>query len=311
MESLFQIDTDAISNAFKVDDSIYNMSMPDFAALIDPDDISAAFDPSMFDSMDSSVFNPDSFGDISSAFGENGMDFDIGSIDADTLKKLVSDSLTDEVKASISEVLYGLKEYMSSEEVSAQLSKDIRQLITDSMHVNISQDRVLKEVNKLEARYLEYIKKNGIEDTTAESVFKFLLTDEARKQISDSAKELMKDAVTFDISKEQLWSIFKKDVVDGYAEYAKQNGYQNIDGILDKVINNMINSLKEQFTANIQNAMNKMMESIMGNMQQAMEAVMTQMMSSMTDAMMNAMQLMGNNMAAALGSMGMGTDTDD
>ena len=38
---------------------------------------------------------------------------------------------------------------------------------------------------------------------------------------------------------------------------------------------------------------------------------MTQMMSSMTDAMMNAMQLMGNNMAAALGSMGMGTDTDD
>lgn len=311
MESLFQIDTDAISNAFKVDDSIYNMSMPDFAALINPDDISAAFDPSMFDSMDSSVFNPDSFGDISSAFGENGMDFDIGSIDADTLKKLVSDSLTDEVKASISEVLYGFKEYMSSDEVSAQLSKDIRQLITDSMHVNISQDRVLKEVNKLEARYLEYIKKNGIEDTTAESVFKFLLTDEARKQISDSAKELMKDAVTFDISKEQLWSIFKKDVVDGYAEYAKQNGYQNIDGILDKVINNMINSLKGQFTANIQNAMNKMMESIMGNMQQAMEAVMTQMMSSMTDAMMNAMQLMGNNMAAALGSMGMGTDTDD
>ena len=311
MESLFQIDTDAISNAFKVDDSIYNMSMPDFAALINPDDISAAFDPSMFDSMDSSVFNPDSFGDISSVFGENDMDFDIGSIDADTLKKLISDSLTDEVKASISEVLYGFKEYMSSDEVSAQLSKDIRQLITDSMHVNISQDRVLKEVNKLEARYLEYIKKNGIEDTTAESVFKFLLTDEARKQISDSAKELMKDAVTFDISKEQLWSIFKKDVVDGYAEYAKQNGYQNIDGILDKVINNMINSLKEQFTANIQNAMNKMMESIMGNMQQAMETVMTQMMSSMTDAMMNAMQLMGNNMAAVLGSMGMGTDTDD
>ena len=311
MESLFQIDTDAISNVFKVDDSIYNMSMPDFAALINPDDISAAFDPSMFDSMDSSVFNPDSFGDISSAFWENGMDFDIGSIDADTLKKLVSDSLTDEVKASISEVLYGFKEYMSSEEVSAQLSKDIRQLITDSMHVNISQDRVLKEVNKLEARYLEYIKKNGIEDTTAESVFKFLLTDEARNQISDSAKELMNDAVTFDISKEQLWSIFKKDVVDGYAEYARQNGYQNIDGILDKVINNMMNSLQEQFAANIQNAMNKMMESIMGNMQQAMEAVMTQMMSSMTDAMMNTMRLMGNNMAAALGSMGMGTDTDD
>lgn len=70
MESLFQIDTDAISNAFKVDDSIYDMSMPDFAALINPDDISAAFDPSMFDSMDSSVFNPDSFGDISSAFRE-------------------------------------------------------------------------------------------------------------------------------------------------------------------------------------------------------------------------------------------------
>ena len=41
------------------------------------------------------MFIPDSFGDISSAFGENGMDFDIGSIDADTLKKLVSDSLTD------------------------------------------------------------------------------------------------------------------------------------------------------------------------------------------------------------------------
>ena len=27
------------------------------------------------------------------------MDFDIGSIDADTLKKLISDSLTDEVKS--------------------------------------------------------------------------------------------------------------------------------------------------------------------------------------------------------------------
>lgn len=317
MESLFQIDADAMSNAFKIDDSIYNMDMSDISSLINPDDISAAFDPSMFenmdssmfDSMDSSMFNPDSFGDISSILGEDG--FDIGSIDADTIKKLVADSLTDEVKADISDMLAGFKEYMLSDEVSEKLNKDIKQLIIDSIHVNISQDRVLQEVNKLEEKYMEYIKKNGIEDTTAESVFKFLLTDEARSQISESAKGLIGNAVTFEVSKEQLWNIFKQDVVDGYAKYAAQNGYQNIDGILDKMLTNMINSIQDQITTNIQNSMNRMMESIMGNMQQAMESVMTQMMSSMTDAMMNAMQLMGTNMADALGSMSMGADSGD
>lgn len=154
---------------------------------------------------------------------------------------------------------------------------------------------MLQEVNKLEEKYFEYVKNNGIEDTSADSVFKFLLTDEARQQITASAKDIMSDAVVIDISYEQLWNIFQRDVADGFVEYAKQNGYPDVDGILDKIITNMINSLQEQITAGIEASMNKMMSSITLNMQQAMEQVMTQMMSSMTEAMVNAMQLMGNN----------------
>lgn len=322
MESLFEIDADAMSNAFKVDDSIYNMDMSDISSLINTADISAAFAPSMFedidyssmfDSIDSSMFNPGSFDDISSIIGNIGdsnQGLDMSGIDEEYIKKLISDSLTDEVKADISNMLEGFKEYMLSDELSAQLSKDIRQLIIDSTQVNISQDRVLQEVNKLEEKYMEYVKNNGIEDTTAASVFKFLLTSDARKQISASAKDLVGNAVTFEVSKEQLWNIFSQDIVDAYAVYATQNGYQNIDGILDKIITNMMNSVQEQIVTSIQNSMNEMFESITANMQQAMESVMTQMMTSMTDAMMNAMQLMGNNMADALSLAGSGFNFD-
>ena len=312
MESLFQIDTDAMSNAFKVDDSIYNMDMSDISSLINLDDISAGFDASMFDSdaFDSSMFDDISFGDMSDIMGDGSFDFDMGSMDADTIKKFISDSLNDEVKADINSMLSGFKEYILSDEVSAKLGADIKQLITDSVQVNISQDRVLQEVNKLEEKYFEYVKNNGIEDTSADSVFKFLLTDEARQQITASAKDIMSDAVVIDISYEQLWNIFQRDVADGFVEYAKQNGYPDVDGILDKVITNMINSLQEQITAGIEASMNKMMSSITLNMQQAMEQVMTQMMSSMTEAMVNAMQLMGNNMTNAFGFTGTGADMD-
>lgn len=310
MESLFQIDADAMSNAFKVDDSIYNMDMSDISSLINLDDISAGFDASMFDSdaFDSSMFDDISFGDMSDIMGDGS--FDMGSMDADTIKKFITDSLNDEVKADINSMLSGFKEYILSDGVSAKLGADIKQLITDSVQVNISQDRVLQEVNKLEEKYFEYVKNNGIEDTSADSVFKFLLTDEARQQITASAKDIMSDAVVIDISYEQLWNIFQRDVADGFVEYAKQNGYPDVDGILDKVITNMINSLQEQITAGIEASMNKMMSSITLNMQQAMEQVMTQMMSSMTEAMVNAMQLMGNNMTNAFGLAGTGSDMD-
>ena len=310
MESLFQIDADAMSNAFKVDDSIYNMDMSDISSLINLDDISAGFDASMFDSdaFDSSMFDDISFGDMSDIMGDGS--FDMGSMDADTIKKFITDSLNDEVKADINSMLSGFKEYILSDGVSAKLGADIKQLITDSVQVNISQDRVLQEVNKLEEKYFEYVKNNGIEDTSADSVFKFLLTDEARQQITASAKDIMSDAVVIDISYEQLWNIFQRDVADGFVEYAKQNGYPDVDGILDKVITNMINSLQEQITAGIEASMNKMMSSITLNMQQAMEQVMTQMMSSMTEAMVNAMQLMGNNMTNAFGFTGTGADMD-
>lgn len=310
MESLFQIDADAMSNAFKVDDSIYNMDMSDISSLINLDDISAGFDASMFDSdaFDSSMFDDISFGDMSDIMGDGS--FDMGSMDADTIKKFITDSLNDEVKADINSMLSGFKEYILSDGVSAKLGADIKQLITDSVQVNISQDRVLQEVNKLEEKYFEYVKNNGIEDTSADSVFKFLLTDEARQQITASAKDIMSDAVVIDISYEQLWNIFQRDVADGFVEYAKQNGYPDVDGILDKVITNMINSLQEQITAGIEASMNKMMSSITLNMQQAMEQVMTQMMSSMTEAMVNAMQLMGNNMTNAFGFTGTGSDMD-
>lgn len=302
MESLFQIDADAMSNAFKVDDSIYNMDMSDISSLINLDDISAGFDASMFDDI--------SFGDMSDIMGDGSFDFDMGSMDADAIKKFISDSLNDEVKADINSMLSGFKEYILSDGVSAKLGADIKQLITDSVKVNVSQDRVLQEVNKLEEKYFEYVKNNGIEDTSADSVFKFLLTDEARQQITASAKDIMSDAVVIDISYEQLWNIFQRDVADGFVEYAKQNGYPDVDGILDKVITNMINSLQEQITAGIEASMNKMMSSITLNMQQAMEQVMTQMMSSMTEAMVNAMQLMGNNMTNAFGFTGTGADMD-
>lgn len=306
MESLFQIDVDALNNAFKVDDSVYNMDMSDISSLINVDDIAMYIDPSMFDSFDASMFEPDRFGDISSVIGDGGMDFDMSSIDAQALKQIVAEGLTDEVKKDISDMIKGFQEYVLSDEASKKLSEDIWQLIIDSVHINISRDRVLQEVNKLEEKYFEYIKQNGIEDTSAQSVFLFMQTEEARHQIADSAKELIANALTFEISNEQLWDIFQKDVVDGYAEYAKQNGYPNIDGILDKLITNMMNRLQQQIADSMQSSINKMMESITLNMQQAMQQIMTQMMSGMTEAMVNAMQLMGTNLADSLGGAGFG-----
>ena len=315
MESLFQIDADALSNAFKVDDSIYNMDMADMESLFNMEDILAGMDMSaIMDelSFDADKFNTDSLGDISSIIKDSS--FDISGIDADAIKKLIEDSINEQVKSELSGMLAGFKAYMSSDKVSEQLRTDIKQLITTSVKVNVSQDKVMQEVNKLQQSYLEYLKKNGITDNTADNVFKFLLTEEAGKQITDSANTLISGAVTWDISEEQLWNIIQKDIVEGYKEYAKSNGYSDysdISNMLDKVLDNVMGNIEKQLTDSIKNSMNNMMKSITDNMQQAMEAVMQQMMESMTEAMTNAFELMGKNMMDAFSTAGMGMGAYD
>lgn len=281
MESLFNIDADAFANAFGVGDDTYNMDMSDISSMFDIDSIMGNMDMSndMWDSSD---------------FG--GFSMDMPEISSEDLLKFYQDGIDEATKESINKMFEGLKKYILSDEVSSKLSKDIGELIKNSIKVNISDEDVLKVAGTLKDKYVEYAKVNGIENTDIDSVYTFLTLPETKQYIAQAAQDIIENSVTLDISTEELWNIFSKDVIEGYPEYANKNGYPNVEGVMSSVVNQLMNKFQQQITESIQSSMSKMMESITNSMQNAMQQVMVQMMSSMADAMGNMMNLMGSGL---------------
>lgn len=248
MESLFKINTDAIREAFQIDESAFQFDMSQLA------DLGSGINmPDLSEGMDMAASMPD----FSKLFDLKDLDFsnmpdakeieknlpDTGNVDMKEILKQINisvsqedveqlfsgilqgylESIKDKPEADFSKLQDGIMQYLTSEEVTQKLRADIEELVRNNIKVSLPQERLLAEATQLMNQYLEYAKENNIKETNVQSILAFLSMPEIQQQIIQTAEEIIKESITVTITEEQLKSILEKDVWSGYPEYAKKH----------------------------------------------------------------------------------------
>ena len=249
LESLFQIDTDALQQAFQFDESALsldlsglsggNMKMPDLSRSmqLDADDLpdfSKMLDLSALDLDLSDVLKPEDLAanipaapklnlmDMVSQMKFNFTEEGMQSLLAELLQGY-QESIKDKPEADSEKMRAAIRQYLTSEEVTSRVVNDIRELVKNNVQVDVSSERLIAAAVRLMNQYQDYVKKNDITETGAASILAFLSTKEAQDAIRSEAEKLIKDGLTVNITADQIKEILVKDVLEGYSDYAKKN----------------------------------------------------------------------------------------
>ena len=252
LESLFQIDTDALRQAFQFDESALsldlsglsggNMKMPDLSRRTcssDADDLPdfskmldlSALDLDLSDGAEAGrprrrIFRRaapklnlmDMVSQMKFNFTEEGMQ----SLLTELLQGY-QESIKDKPEADSEKMRAAIRQYLTSEEVTSRVVNDIRELVKNNIQVDVSSERLIAAATRLMNQYQDYVKKNDITETGAASILAFLSTKEAQDAIRSEAEKLIKDGLTVNITADQIKEILVKDVLEGYSDYAKKN----------------------------------------------------------------------------------------
>ena len=203
LESLFQIDTDALQQAFQFDESALsldlsglsggNMKMPDLSRSmqLDADDLpdfSKMLDLSALDLDLSDVLKPEDLAanipaapklnlmDMVSQMKFNFTEEGMQSLLAELLQGY-QESIKDKPEADSEKMRAAIRQYLTSEEVTSRVVNDIRELVKNNIQVDVSSERLIAAATRLMNQYQEFAKANGIEKADAESVLAFLSQD--------------------------------------------------------------------------------------------------------------------------------------
>lgn len=249
LESLFQIDTDALRQAFQFDESALsldlsglsggNMKMPDLSRSmqLDADDLpdfSKMLDLSALDLDLSDVLKSEDLAanipaapklnlmDMVSQMKFNFTEEGMQSLLTELLQGY-QESIKDKPEADSEKMRAAIRQYLTSEEVTSRVVNDIRELVKNNIQVDVSSERLIAAATRLMNQYQDYVKKNDITETGAASILAFLSTKEAQDAIRSEAEKLIKDGLTVNITADQIKEILVKDVLEGYSDYAKKN----------------------------------------------------------------------------------------
>ncbi len=309
MASLFKIDTDALREAFKIDESVFDLDMsdlanmdvniPDLGAIINMDNM----DMSDFFSLDDLQGN---FVDMNNVNIEDVLNQINISISQENMEMIFNDilqgyleSIEGKPETDFSNFQQGFEEYLKSDNVAQQLQTDIEELVKNKIKVDISQERLMTDIAQLINQYEDYAKKNNITENDIESVRAFLEQPEIQQKISEEAEWLINESVTVDITREDIQEILNKNIWSGYLEYADAHGLANPQklgiyfteylqseagqNILRNDMQKILESsqLEKQFADVISSVMQQSINTIMENMSQQL----TQNMQRATDSM--------------------------
>ena len=249
LESLFQIDTDALQQAFQFDESALSlglsglsgsdMKIPDLSKSMQMDagdlpDFSKMLDLSSLSLDLSDVLKPEDLAasipaapelDLSDMIGEMKFNFTEGGMQS-LLTELLNgyqESIKDKPEADTAKMQAAIWQYLTGEEVTERVTEDIRNLAKNNIQVDVSSEQLIAAATRLMNQYQDYVKKNDIAEPGTESILAFLATKEAQDAIRSEAEKLLQDGVTVNITTEQIKEILVKDVLEGYSDYAKKN----------------------------------------------------------------------------------------
>ena len=316
MASLFQIDTDALQEAFGMDESMFQFDMSGLNMAnmsLDIPDFSKNFRfdgamPDLSQSLDTDLLGLDLAGamDSDKMAAELPKDFslDMGelmkslkfSVSPEDMQKIAAnilegyqESTKDRPEADYSNLRNDFTKYLFSQETQKRLAEDITELMKNGIEISITNEQLLGVAGSLVAGYQEYLEEKGIKEPSAESVLAYLATPEVQQKIVQEAQNIVKDNIRFQVSTEQLMEVVKKDVLIGYQEYAAANGMPDPSKIGDYFLEYLQSEdgqkrMSESFAALIDT------EQLQKQFSQAMQSYMSSVMAAYTKSLTDAMQ---------------------
>ena len=257
MESLFSINEDALKEAFKIDESAFQMdlsglsgldvqildlsgmlnfdsgNMPDFSSLINLDNFNLDFS-NMLDFSDIEDAVPkEQMENLKNLLNQIEIDFS-----QEQLEKLMNDlakgyqkSIKGKPQADPSKLQEAFLTYLDSEEAGQKFSTDIQELVKNNIKVDVSSERMMAMAVELMNQYQAYARENNVEKADIASILAFLGSSDVQQQIKEDADELIGSGVTVNITPQQIQEILTQDVWMGYTEYAKKNSLPDLESI--------------------------------------------------------------------------------
>ena len=314
MEDFFKVDEEAFKNAFKVDTSKMNMDSSVFSDMDFSDvDLSDLVDgDALADAMPS--FSEKDFQDILKGVSVNLTQNSLAEL-FNTLLDGYKKSVGDNPETDITGLRDGLKQFLTSDDTIAYLSKKLKEILGPELDEVLTKDLLKDFMMRVMEDYQEFASQQEDPNDFETNFRAYLETDAVDRILSEELVSLKDKLSSVEITDDQLKEIMT-DLANGYEDYAKKNNLAQPDKILDtflkyvssdsgqkvllqyagqivdtktlqanlqKKMADVMGDFSDELTDQISSAMGKVMGQISSSLQKSMGSAMTSMMDNMQD----------------------------
>ena len=314
MEDFFKVDEEAFKNAFKVDTSKMNMDSSIFSDMDFSDvDLSDLVDgDALADAMPS--FSEKDFQDILKGVSVNLTQNSLAEL-FNTLLDGYKKSVGDNPETDITGLTDGLKQFLTSDDTIAYLSKKLKEILGPELDKVLTKDLLKDFMMRVMEDYQEFASKQEDPNDFETNFRAYLETDAVDRILSEELVSLKDKLSSVEITDDQLKEIMT-DLANGYEDYAKKNNLAQPDKILDaflkyvssdsgqkvflhyagqivdtktlqanlqKKMADVMGDFSDELTDQISSAMGKVMGQISSSLQKSMGSAMTSMMDNIQD----------------------------
>ena len=293
MNKLFSIDEDAIQDAFKFDEDKLNFDEDAFGDMSGMD-LSGAFGsamPNMSNDQLQGLLKGVDFKVDTDALGVG-----LQAIFTDYIDYASANPTTDYEKLPDS-----MSNYISSPAGSKVLREQLIKILLESGATNIDQDIVNGALSKLMQGFWAYAFTHGMDLTDQERYSEYFQTylesEEGQKALDEQSEVIMAEVTSkVDITPEQAQEVAQA-LLDGYSEYAEENGLPNPKALPDSLKEYMdTDRAKQLVTYTITTSINT--DEIVGAVMKNVSGMTAQMTSQIADGIQNAITMVVERLAA-------------
>ena len=330
MSTLFTVDTEALADAFQVDESLFQVDLSELSDLsIDPSLLSGAFTLDMdsftlTDLIDFDELLPELTRKLSEGIADMEKNLDL-TVTAQEMQSLTQDmiagfqeSLQGDMDIEFVDPVDSFAAYLATEDAQERLAFGVQKLFDNSLIVNFSQEQLLAAASALVASYQEYAAANDISEDTPQTVLAYLGSPQGQQDIQAQAEQILKESISIQITPEEIREFILDDLLAGYTEYISDSSapdstvigeafleylrseeghqrlYQNLTEIMD------IQEASKELTNLLQTAGSELSADIEEQVQTNMTGLLSQLGSSITSAMEQVAAQVGTSMASAI-----------
>lgn len=330
MSTLFTVDTEALADAFQVDESLFQVDLSGLSDLsIDPSLLSGAFTLDMdsftlTDLIDFDELLPELTRKLSEGIADMEKNLDL-TVTAQEMQSLTQDmiagfqeSLQGDMDIEFVDPVDSFAAYLATEDAQERLAFGVQKLFDNSLIVNFSHEQLLAAASALVASYQEYAAANDISENTPQTVLAYLGSPQGQQDIQAQADQILKESISIQITPEEIREFILDDLLAGYTEYISDSSapdstvigeafleylrseeghqrlYQNLTEIMD------IQEASKELTNLLQTAGSELSADIEEQVQTNMTGLLSQLGSSITSAMEQVAAQVGTSMASAI-----------